>query len=387
MKRALVIVLDSVGIGEAHDAADYGDVGSNTLLHIAEKFEEEGIEFSLPNLHSWGLTNICPIPQHKVKNEENKAFYGTLVPKSKGKDTTVGHWEMVGIVLDEPFPTYPNGFPPEIVNRLEKETGYKFIGNKTASGTVIIEELGKEHMESKALILYTSADSVVQIAAHEKIVPIEELYRICDITRKISDEYNIGRVIARPFDGEPGSFKRTVRRHDYSMEPPYNVLNLLDENNIKTTGVGKIFDIFNGSGVSTSHKTEGNAHGIQKTIELWKDFKEGVLFVNLVDFDMLYGHRNNWRGYGDSLMEFDKALPEIEKISKEGDLVFITADHGNDPTFPGTDHNRENVLCLVYRPEQKGLNLGERKSFADLGATLTHYFGVKWEGEGVPFFE
>ncbi len=386
MKRALVLVLDSVGVGAASDSAAYGDVGSDTLGHIAQTFREKGLPFALPNLSRWGLAHLKPeiLLPGQLPPETPVAHYGILEPSSKGKDTTTGHWEMMGVVLETPFPTYPDGFPPEILTALERATGVEYIGNKPASGTAIIEELGERHMRERAPILYTSADSVLQIAAHEAVFPIEQLYDICTKAREIADTYRIGRVIARPFEGEVGSFSRTSRRHDYSMNPPNMVLNALSEK-IPVEGVGKIFDIFNGSGIQRTTPTTGNAHGMDVTLERWAALESGLLFVNLVDFDMLYGHRNNWRGYGEALMAFDQLLPQIEALTTEEDMVLVTADHGNDPTFPGTDHCRENVPLLAYQKGQRGLNLGNRSTFADLGATLCHYFDAPWEGPGTPF--
>ncbi len=385
-KRALVIVMDSVGIGAAHDAADYGDVGADTLGHIAEAFAECQVPFALPNLAAWGLANIHPLPQHAAVPAP-RAYFGAMRPAALGKDTTCGHWEMAGLILTEAFTTYPDGFPPELVDQLQKATGHTFIGNKAASGTAIIDELGVAHLDTGSLILYTSADSVLQLAAHEDVVPIEELYRVCKAARALGDRFRIGRVIARPFVGAPGSFSRTSRRKDFSANPSTpTILNAIADAGQPVVGVGKIYDIFNGYGITKSHKTENNAEGMARTLELWETFEEGLLFVNLVDFDMLYGHRNNWRGYGEALMEFDAFLPRLEKLVRSGDLVVITADHGNDPTFPGTDHCRENVPVLALRAPEPGLPLGERRTFADLAATLGVHLGVPWGGPGVPFF-
>jgi phosphopentomutase len=370
--------MDSVGVGAAHDAADYGDLGADTLGHIAESFAEYQMPFSLPNVH--------PMPQHPPAPAPH-ACWGTMRPAALGKDTTVGHWEMAGLILTEAFATYPEGFPGEILDQLEKLTGHTFIGNKAASGTAIIDELGVEHLDTGSIILYTSADSVLQLAAHEDVVPIEEQYRVCRLARQLCDRHRIGRVIARPFVGAPGSFSRTSRRKDFSMDPSRpTILNAIVDAGLPVVGVGKIYDIFNGRGISKSHKTENNAEGMHKTLELWETFEEGLLFVNLVDFDMLYGHRNNWRGYGEALMEFDAFLPRLEALVKPGDLIMITADHGNDPTFPGTDHCRENVPILAMRAPEPGLPLGERRTFADVAATLGAHLGVPWEGPGVPFF-
>ncbi|MBU1220306.1 phosphopentomutase [Myxococcota bacterium] len=383
MSRVLLIVLDSVGAGEAFDAEKYGDVGADTLGHIINRFSENGNPLSLPNLSRWGLSHITS-GLEKVAPE---AFYGLMEPASAGKDTTIGHWELMGMILDKPFATFPKGFPPEIVKKLERSTGHTFIGNKTASGTEIIAELGEEHLSSGSLILYTSADSVIQIASHEEKVPLDELYRVCKAARLIGDEYKIGRVIARPFTGDIGSFVRTSNRHDYSYDPPpVSVLTRICDAGLPVVGVGKISDIFNTRGVSETHPTKGNTNGIETTLKLWSDLKEGLLFVNLVDFDMLYGHRNNWEGYGRALEEFDAAIPRIEELTKPGDLVMITADHGNDPTFPGTDHNRENVPILAFLKGTKAMPLGMRKTFADCGATCARHLGVEWKSPGVPFF-
>ncbi|MBN2724778.1 MAG: phosphopentomutase [Deltaproteobacteria bacterium] len=385
MARALLIVLDSLGTGEAPDAEKYNDTGSDTLGHIIEKFAERGTPIKLPNLIRWGLGNITSGIE---RTQDPLAYYGKMQPLSAGKDTTTGHWEMMGMILDEPFATFPQGFPQEIISRLEKATGYSFLGNKTASGTEIIKELGKLHLETGKLILYTSADSVIQIAAHEEKVPLEELYRICEACRKVGDEYNIGRVIARPFTGEEGNFSRTSNRHDYSYDPPpESILTSIQKASLPVWGVGKIRDIFNGKGISESFPTKGNTHGISTMIELWNKMENGLLFVNLVDFDMLYGHRNNWDGYGKALEEFDMCLLELENISHTGDLIIITADHGNDPTYPGTDHNREYVPVIAYRKGEKGKPLGTRMTFADAGATCASHLGVSWTKAGVPFFE
>ncbi|MBU1238183.1 phosphopentomutase [Myxococcota bacterium] len=383
MKRVLLIVLDSVGIGAARDASEYGDAGSDTLGHIADRFHQESIPFDLPNLAKLGLAHLKP--QVSKVPVEIQGSYGILEPRSIGKDTTTGHWEMVGVILREAFPTYPQGFPAEITSALEKATGVKYLGNKASSGTTILEELGERSMLEHSPILYTSADSVLQIAAHEDIFSIKELYLFCEKAREIADQYKIGRVIARPYTGEKGSFTRTPRRHDYSMTPPPpTVLNAIVDHGLPVEGVGKIFDIFNGAGITASTPTTSNANGIAVTMERFGALEKGLLFVNLVDFDMLYGHRNNWRGYGDSLMEFDRALPEILSLCGPDDMLLITADHGNDPTWPGTDHCRENVPLLVYTPGQQGMNLGTRRTFADVGATVARHLDVPWSGAGVP---
>ena len=386
-RRAVVIVLDSVGIGYAEDAEKFDDVGANTLVHIAERFRDEKIPYGLPNMASLGLGNLASMPG-VPRILEPKGSYGIMTPRAPCKDTTCGHWEMMGIILKEPFRTFPDGFPKEVVERLETETGHRFIGNKVASGTVIIEELGREHLESGALILYTSADSVLQIAAHEEKIPLEELYRVCRIARRIADEYRIGRVIARPFVGEPGSFRRTSNRHDYSFIPPEKgVQEAVSGAGKPVVGIGKIKDIFAGVGITDSIHTSGNRDGMAKTLEAWGELEEGLLFVNLVDFDMLYGHRRNWKGYGEALMEFDRFLPDLLEEIGPDDLLLITADHGNDPTFKGTDHTRENVPVLVYSPSIKPTDLGRRQTFADLGATVAWWLDVSWDGAGTSFWQ
>ena len=378
-KRALLIVLDSLGIGWAPDADEYGDKGANTFKHIADKYLENDLDFKIPNLIEWGIDRIVDLPQDFKTPDKYLAKVAKLLPKSKGKDTTTGHWEMCGLILDKPFATYTEtGFPDEILNKLKKATGYDFLGNYAASGTVIIEDLGEEHIKTGKPILYTSADSVIQIAAHEDIISVPELYNICAKARKIADEYQIGRVIARPFEGTPGNFTRTSRRHDYSILPKgLTILDHMNKNDISVTGVGKIYDIFAGQGINQSIKTAGNTEGIKVTLEQWKSMKSGFLFVNLVDFDMLYGHRNNWKGYGEAIMEFDKMLPELLNLTAKNDVIMITADHGNDPTYPGTDHTREAVPFLMYSPNIEPIKLPNSDTFADISATLADFFGFK----------
>ncbi len=381
MKRITVIVLDSVGAGFLPDAADYGDVGANTLGHVAKAVG--GLH--MPNLAQWGLGNILPI-EGVAGTHPTSAAYGKMAEASKGKDTMVGHWELMGLPTHEPLSLWPEGFPPEIVRELEAISGRPILGNKPASGTVIIEELGREHLETGGLIVYTSADSVLQIAAHEEVVPIEELYRICEETRRrIADPHRIGRVIARPFVGSPGSFTRTYNRKDYPMEPPgRTLLDAASEAGVHVVGVGKIHDIFAGRSIHESLHTEGNRDGIQKTIELLRAHPERptFLFVNLVDFDMRYGHRNNPKGYAAALEEFDRAVPELEAAMGRDELLVVTADHGNDPTYPGTDHTREYVPVLVrgtgrFEDPCRDRDLGTRPTFSDLAATAALFLGLE----------
>ncbi|BDD07257.1 phosphopentomutase (plasmid) [Aureibacter tunicatorum] len=354
-------MLDSVGIGAAHDAADYGDLGANTLGHIGE-----AAGLSLPNLASLGLGNLAEL-NGVSKTLSPKGAYGIAVEKSKGKDTTTGHWEIAGQILEEPFPTYPNGFPAEIIQEFEQKTGRKVIGNKVASGTEIILELGDKHVSSGGLIVYTSADSVFQIAAHENVVPIEQLYEYCQIAR---DMLSVGRVIARPFIGESGSYTRTSNRHDYSLEPEDNMLTKLKSSGKDVIAVGKIFDIYAGKGFTEHVYTKSNEDGIDKTLSYLKQSNQGLIFTNLVDFDMLFGHRRDVLGYKKALEYFDERLPEILSQLKETDLLIITADHGNDPIFKGTDHTRENVPIICFSQNIKPGHIGIRSSFTDISSTI-----------------
>ncbi|NYE58676.1 phosphopentomutase [Carboxydothermus ferrireducens] len=375
MKRVVLIVLDSVGIGELPDAHLYGDEGSNTLANTAKKVGG----FELPNLEKLGLGKIHSILGLKGDIKALGA-YGKMGEKSPGKDTTTGHWEICGLILEKPFPVYPNGFPEDLIKRFEEAIGRKTLGNKPASGTAIIEELGEEHMRTGYPIVYTSADSVFQIAAHEEIIPLEELYKMCKIARGLlTGEHAVGRVIARPFTGTPGNFKRTANRHDYSLEPTgKTVLDKLVEQGYEVLGVGKIYDIFAGRGLTWHESTKNNEDGLVKTVNLlYKDFT-GLLFTNLVDFDMVYGHRNNAEGYYEALKQFDSYLPKIMEKLREDDLLIITADHGCDPTTPSTDHSREYVPLLVYGHSIKeDVNLGTRETFADVAATLEEIFGLE----------
>jgi phosphopentomutase len=369
--RAIVIVLDSLGIGELPDAAAFSDQGSNTLGNIARKNN-----LNIPHLLSLGLGNIRSLPG--VPPSDNPtACYGMMAEKSAGKDTTTGHWELMGLVQDYPFPTYPNGFPPEIMEKFEKEIGRGTLGNITASGTEIIKELGKEHIKTGYPIIYTSADSVFQIAAHEEVIPPEQLYYFCRVARRIlTGKDRVARVIARPFIGKPGAFVRTARRKDFSLAPPdETLLDKLKKKNLDVIGVGKIGDIFALKGLTRSLPTKSNAQSVQLTIQVMKEPIEGLIFTNLVDFDMLYGHRNNPLGYARALEEFDSLLPEIDKVKKGDDIVVLTADHGCDPTTPSTDHSREYVPLLIWGDEiKRGYKIGTRSSFADLGQTLAEAF-------------
>ena len=374
-ERVTWIVLDSVGIGPLPDAADYGDVGRNTLGHIAESRP-----LQIPMLVKMGLANIAPL-KHLPPTATPIGAFGKGATHSPGKDTTTGHWEMAGIWLDQAFPVYPNGFPREIIEAFEKQIGRGTIGNKPASGTEIIKELGEEHVRTGKPIVYTSGDSVFQIATHEDVIPITELYRMCEIARKILDGPNrVGRVIARPFTGPAGNFVRTTRRHDYAVEPPKPMLlDVLKERSVPVFGVGKIHDIYNGRGVEDYVTTTGNADGMQKLSAAAREKKRGLLFCNLVDFDMLYGHRKDVEGFAKSLEEFDSVLAEFLKQLSPSDLLIMTADHGCDPDlrWKTTDHSREYVPILAYTPKNSsGTNLGTRDTLADMGQTIATNFGA-----------
>ena len=379
-KRIHLIVMDSVGIGEAPDASAFGDEGSDTLGHIAEKMNG----LNMPNMQKLGLSNIRSIKGIE-QAEEPSAFYGKMQEASVGKDTMTGHWEIMGLNISQPFKVYPNGFPDELIRALEERTGRKVIGNKPASGTEILDELGQEHMETGAIIVYTSADPVLQIAAHEEIVPLEELYKICEIARELTlePEYLVGRIIARPFIGKPGEFKRTTNRHDYALKPfDRTVMNELKDADYDVIAIGKISDIYNNEGVTESLRTKDNMDGMDKLAEVAKRDFNGISFLNLVDFDALYGHRRDPIGYGEALEAFDVRLPEIFSSMSEDDLLIITADHGNDPTFAGTDHTREYVPVLAYSPRfSRGAEIQFSETFADIGATIAENFNV-----GMPKF-
>lgn len=383
-ERVHLIVLDSVGIGEAPDAEQFGDLGADTLGHIAE--EMDGLK--MPNMGRLGLSNIREI-QGIVLDDNPLGLFGKMQEASVGKDTMTGHWEMMGLNIDKPFKVYPNGFPQELIGELEARTGRKVIGNKPASGTAIIQELGEEHMETGAIIVYTSADPVLQIAAHEGIIPIEEQYKICEIARELTlrPEFLVGRVIARPFVGEPGSFIRTTNRHDYALKPfDRTVMNEMKDAGLDVFAVGKIEDIFNGEGVTESVRTISNMDGVDKLLDVMNFDFHGLSFTNLVDFDALYGHRRDPIGYGNALQDFDERLPEIMGALRENDLLIITADHGNDPVHRGNDHTREFVPLLVYSPSFKsGGPLPLRETFSDLGATIAENFEVKMPKFGKSF--
>lgn len=373
--RVIVIVLDSVGIGELPDADQFGDKGAHTLGHIADRVAG----FALPHMQQLGLGNIASIPGISPV-EQPQAYYGKMAEVSVGKDTMTGHWELMGLEVDIPFQTFPNGFPEELIREFERKTGRKVIGNKPASGTEIIQELGEEQLRSGAWIVYTSADSVFQIAAHEEIIPLSELYEACEIARKLTLEAPnaVGRVIARPYVGKPGAFERTPNRHDYALKPPApTAMDHLKEAGLDCIAVGKINDIFSGEGVTASYPTKSNADGMARTAALLKTDFRGLLFTNLVDFDSLYGHRRDPEGYARALQEFDRFVPELIGAIEERDLLVITADHGNDPTHSGTDHTREYVPLLVYNPTFQGDGgLGVRETFADLAATLLDNFNL-----------
>jgi len=374
MKRAIIIVLDSVGMGELPDAGKYGDIGSNTLGNIAKNVPG----FCLPNLESLGLGNIDGIIGYKP-SKNPVGCYGRMAEKSAGKDTTTGHWEIAGLILDKPFPVYPKGFPEDVIKKFEESIGAKTLGNIAASGTEIIKLLGDEHVKTGYPIVYTSADSVFQIAAHEDVIPVEALYEMCQTARKIlAGEHAVGRVIARPFVGESGSYKRTDRRKDFSLDPiGKTLLDYAVESGYRVKAVGKIEDIFNKNGITDSVHIHNNMDGVDRTLEYMRDDFEGILFTNLVDFDMLYGHRNNIEGYANALKEFDQRVPEILGQLSEDDLLIITADHGCDPFTDSTDHSREYVPLLVYGKKFKSnVNLGTRSTFSDVSKTIAHYLGI-----------
>lgn len=375
-ERVIWIVLDSVGIGELPDAADYGDVGRTTLGHIAESRA-----LALPNLQRLGLANIAQL-KHLAPSASPLGAYGKGATHSPGKDTTTGHWEMAGVWLDQAFPTYPHGFPQELIAEFEKQIGLGTLGNKPASGTEIIKELGEEHVRTGKPIVYTSGDSVFQIAAHEDVIPIAELYRMCEIARKLLGGPNrVGRVIARPFAGAVGHFARTTRRHDYAVDPPKPMLlDVLADRSVPVFGIGKIHDIYNGRGVQNYVTTTGNADGMAKLATALLKQKNGLIFCNLVDFDMLYGHRKDVEGFAESLEEFDRMLGPFMKLLSSSDLLIITADHGcdPDPRWPTTDHSREYVPILAYSPRTgAGVNLGIRQTLADMGQTIAQNFAAE----------
>lgn len=381
--RVIILVMDSVGIGALPDSEKFGDVGVNTLGNISKK--TGGID--LPNLVKLGLGNIDEIEGLESTSNPIGSF-GKMMEISNGKDTTTGHWEIAGLHIKEPFQTYPDGFPEHIISKFEELTGRKVLGNKTASGTEIIKELGEEHMKSGNPIVYTSADSVFQIAAHEDVIPLDELYKMCSIAREmLKGEDQVARVIARPFVGELGNFTRTPNRRDYSLNPfEKTILDYTSEAGYDVMAVGKIEDIFNGKGITKEVHTKSNMDGVDKTIEYLKTDSKGIIFTNLVDFDAKFGHRRNPEGYKEALEELDARIPEILDSLKDNDMLIITADHGNDPTYKGTDHTREYVPLIVYGKNVKaGVNLGTRESFADIAATIADVLNVKRSKIGASF--
>ena len=382
LRRIIWIVLDSVGVGALPDADLYGDAGTNTLGHLDQAVG--GLR--LPHLASLGLGNILPLIGSPPANQP-RAAYGILAERSAGKDTTSGHWEMTGLVLDKPFPVYPHGFPPEVIDAFVAAIGRGVLGNTVASGTVIIAELGAEHQQTGKPIVYTSADSVFQIAAHEETIPVEELYRYCRLAREIlTGPHAVGRVIARPFVGQPGGYTRTDRRHDFSLIPiGPTLLDKLQAAGLAVIGVGKIHDIFAGRGVSRNIHTHDNMDGVDQTLAAMAEAKTGLVFANLVDFDMRFGHRNDIAGYAQALQDFDRRLPELLAGLGPDDALVITADHGCDPTTPGTDHTREHAPLLLYGPRIKPIGVGRRESFADVGATVAELLGVPYGLAGQSF--
>ncbi|MGY4690193.1 phosphopentomutase [Salibacterium sp. K-3] len=385
-QRIFLIVMDSVGIGEAPDAEDYNDAGADTVGHIAR--HRDGL--NMPVMERLGFGKIKETEGiEPVENPE--AYYGVMEEASNSKDTMTGHWEMMGLHITEPFRTFPDGFPDDLTRKLEEASGRDIIGNKVASGTEIIKELGREHMDTGALIVYTSADSVLQIAAHEEIVPVEELHRICKKARELTYEapYMIGRVIARPFVGQPGSFERTSNRHDYALKPfGRTVMNELKDAGFDSIAIGKISDIYDGEGITKTIRTESNEDGMDKVTQSAKEGFHGISFLNLVDFDAKFGHRRDPDGYGNVLEEFDNRLPELLEELHEDDLLLITADHGNDPVHHGTDHTREIVPLLAWSKRfEKGSDLGRRKTFADIGASIAANFGLTMPEHGTSFLD
>lgn len=380
--RAFWIVLDSAGIGKAPDAAQFGDEGSNTW-----KTCYDSGKLSIPNMEKLGIYHIDDMG-YGNQDQAAEGCYGRLYESSQGKDTTIGHWEMAGVISPKPFPVYPDGFPKEVLAEFEKQTGRKVLCNKPYSGTDVIRDYGKEHMETGALIVYTSADSVFQIAAHEEVVPIETLYEYCKIARKIlMGDHAVARVIARPFIGEYPNFTRTDRRHDFSLVPPKpTILDQLKAAGKDVIGVGKIYDIFAGQGLTETTPNHGNAKNMEKVFEIQKKDFDGLCYINLVDFDMLYGHRRDIPGYTNALNEFDKALGTFLANMRDDDVLFITADHGCDPGYKGTDHTREAVPLLGYSKAWKqGINIGTRDTYADIAATIDELFRIEYTGDGSSF--
>lgn len=382
MKRVFLIVLDSFGIGEMPDAANYGDKGSNTISAVSKV---DG--FNMNNMRDYGLFNIDGVNCYN-KSVSPKGAFARMTEVSKGKDTTIGHWEIAGIISEKPLPTFPKGFPKEIIDKFERLTDRKVLCNKPYSGTQVIMGYGREHVETGSLIVYTSADSVFQIAAHEDVVPIEQLYKYCEIARDmLTGDVGVGRVIARPFVGEYPEYKRTSNRHDYSLRPPkITMLDQLSDNNFDVLAVGKINDIFAGKGITEFVRTKNNDDGMIKTIEFSKKNFEGLCFVNLVDFDMLYGHRNDPEGYAKALTKFDSQVVELISNLKDDDILIVTADHGCDPTTESTDHSREYTpMVMIGNKVRPNTNLGTRESFSDIAATILEYFGVEQKTKGTSF--
>ena len=383
-KRVALIVLDSVGIGELPDAAVYGDVGANTLLNIKTKIPS----MQLPNLCRMGLSNIEGVAELGDVDADFTGSVGRLAEVSLGKDTTTGHWEIAGLKVTNPFPTYPDGFPTDLIAAFEEKVGRKVIGNCVASGTEILDQLADEHVATGNLILYTSADSVFQIAAHEEIVPLDELYRICNIAREmLVGKWNVSRVIARPFIGSTGNWQRTSNRKDYSVAPfGKTMLDYISGSGLDVHAIGKISDIYAGCGITKSTSTKNNMDGVDATIAHLQSDSNGLIFTNLVDFDAVFGHRRDADGYAQALMEFDQRLPEIVGALKQDDILIITADHGCDPTFKGTDHTREYVPLLVYGANiASGVKLGTKQTFSDIGKTILDYLGVSGDIQGESF--
>ncbi len=383
IERVIVIVLDGVGVGELPDADEYGDVGSNSIANTARAIG--GLD--LPNMQALGLGNLSDIVGVPPR-ADTLGGYGKMAEASKGKDSVTGHWELMGIHSPIAMPTYPDGFPPDVLEEFTRRTGYGVIGNKAASGTEILVELGEEHLKTGKLIVYTSADSVFQIAAHEGIVPIEELYRVCQIARDmLSGPHAVGRVIARPFEGEPGAFKRTPRRHDYPLLPPSpTVMMKLVDAGFDVAAVGKIDDLFGNTGISLNKHRTNNKDSIAAMLEFIQDSFKGLVLVNLIEYDMIYGHRNDPQGYAGALRDFDAALPILHAAMRPTDIAMIVADHGVDPTTPSTDHSREYIPLLVFGAAVKpGANLGVRKTFSDVGATIAEIFGLEMPEIGVSF--
>ncbi|HWE42332.1 MAG TPA: phosphopentomutase [Gemmatimonadaceae bacterium] len=380
-RRALILVLDGVGIGEAPDAAAYGDAGSDTLGNLARAVGG----FSLPNLEAAGLGRIKPL-QGLAAVSSPRGASGMMQPRSAGKDSTTGHWEIAGVHLAKPFPTYPHGFPRELITRFEQDTGRGVIGNVVGSGTAVMDAFGPQHVRTGELIVYTSADSVFQVAAHESVVPLAELYAACEKARAmLVAPHDVSRVIARPFTGEPGAFRRTANRRDFAIAPPEEtLLDALAARGIPRTGVGKVDDLFASRNIRTRH-TGSNAEGIELILEWIRGDEVGLCFANLVDFDQLFGHRNDAAGFYAALRELDRALPSLLDALREDDLLFITADHGNDPTTPSTDHARECVPLLALGPAVRPVDLGVLDTFSDLGATVADWLGVSFRGRGTSF--